>query len=106
MPDSRTRLYANSRADREARGAGTLACSVHTRVNAWFCLPAEPMRSHECERGTQECVRHKLQNFQDQAFQIHRFRYGQENRMVERLGSALQNTQASVCVERSGSHDF
>jgi hypothetical protein len=61
------------------RGARTHACSVHTRVNASApfspahpsipqrkCAPAHSTnrpanisRSHECERGTHECVRHR-----------------------------------------------
>ncbi len=47
-----------------ACGARTLACRVHTRVNARKVLDAADYfadatkRSHECERGTQECVRH------------------------------------------------
>ncbi len=60
------------------RGARTPACSVHTRVNASSpfaparpsipqrkCVPistnppANISRSHECERCTQECVRHE-----------------------------------------------
>ncbi len=36
------------------RGARTLACRVDNRVDAWS------ERSHVCERGTQECVRHIL----------------------------------------------
>ncbi len=38
------------------RGARTPACRVHTRVNA-FPLTVHRC-SHECEHGTQECVRH------------------------------------------------
>jgi hypothetical protein len=38
------------------RGARTLACSVHTHVNA-FSFPGRKC-SHECEHGTHECVRH------------------------------------------------
>jgi hypothetical protein len=61
------------------RGARTPACSVHTRVNASSPFPSvrpgipqrkrapalstnpsvNISRSHECERGTQECVRHE-----------------------------------------------
>jgi hypothetical protein len=50
-------------------GARTPACRVHTRVNALISIPIRlafcrvpqrfrQQRSHECERGTQECVRH------------------------------------------------
>ena len=47
-------------------GARTPACRVHTRVNALAENLMQPgnqirwieRRSHECERGTQECVRH------------------------------------------------
>ncbi len=41
------------------------ACRVHTRVNALSrprndrLYPKLSLRSHECERGTQECVRHE-----------------------------------------------
>ena len=41
------------------------ACRVHTRVNARQTLDTADYfaeatkRSHECERGTQECVRHE-----------------------------------------------
>ncbi len=69
------------------RGARTPACRVHTRVNASSpfastrpniprrkCAPtalisanppANISRSHECERGTQECVRHRSACVQD-----------------------------------------
>src|SRR5665213_4109184 len=36
-------------------GARTPACRVGTRANACSEVPE---RSHDCERGTQECVRH------------------------------------------------
>src|ERR1039457_5348552 len=38
------------------RGARTLACRVRTLANT--CVELKTRRSHECERGTQRCVRH------------------------------------------------
>jgi hypothetical protein len=42
------------------RGVRTRACSVGTHANALVELHSivSCTRSHECERGTQECVRH------------------------------------------------
>jgi len=37
-------------------GARTPACRVETHLDT---IPQKTKRSHECERGTQECVRHK-----------------------------------------------
>ena len=38
------------------RGARTYACRVRTLANTFL---ANSERSHECERGTQECVRYE-----------------------------------------------
>src|ERR1039458_10710197 len=38
------------------RVARTLACRVRTLANT--CVELKTSRSHECERGTQRCVRH------------------------------------------------
>ena len=42
---------------RTPRGARTLACRVHTRVNA--SIPSASLCSQECEHGTHECVRYE-----------------------------------------------
>jgi hypothetical protein len=39
------------------RGARTLACRVHTHVNALKIVSAT-LCSEECEHGTHECARH------------------------------------------------
>jgi hypothetical protein len=61
-----TKISPNSNPN---RGARTPASSVHTHVNASSPFAPTPFisanhlantsRSHECERGTHECVRHK-----------------------------------------------